>query len=230
MSEPLPSGQFPDVITIDGPAASGKSSVGAALAFRYNMQLFDTGMTYRAFTHFAIQRGIAWDDVDACGELARSLDMRLEGRVETELWVDGQDVTDQLRSPDVEARVSEYSAIPAVREAMVALQRAIAARARCVVVGRDIGTVVLPDAKVKLFLTADEGERARRRSQQAGDWGQAQDTTAANRDIAHRDKVDSTRATSPLRPALDAVIIDTTSLTLDEVIARAIEVVECASA
>lgn len=219
---------LPGIVAIDGPAASGKSSLGAALAARLGYLLFDTGVTYRAFTVVALERDVPASDPAACEELALSLHVEIFGMEETHIAIDGVDLTDRLRDADVEANVSAYSAVPGVRKVMVAKQRAIAEQGRAVVVGRDIGTIVLPDAPVKLYLEASAEARARRRSAQAKEWGTAQDEDGARQDILGRDAIDSSRQTSPLRPAEDAVIIETTHLTPHEVLERAWEAIQCA--
>ena len=217
----------PTPVAIDGGAATGKSTLGAALAERFDLLLFDTGVTYRGFTAVALERGVAAGDAELCTALAQSLRIEVTGRLETRIAIDGVDVTSRLRMPDVERSVSDYSKIAGVREVMVAMQRAVAEANPAVVVGRDIGTVVLPGAPVKLFVTASEEERAKRRALQASLWGDAQDAKRAGGDIAHRDKIDSSRTTAPLRPADDAVVIDTTFLAPEEVMARALEVIGC---
>ncbi len=216
-------GKYP--IAIDGTAAAGKSTLGVALARRYGYTLFDTGVTYRAFTLLALREGVPADDEAACVELARRADLRIEGQDETRVWIEDEDVTGRLRDAAVEASVSEYSAIGGVREVMVALQREIALRNPCVVVGRDIGTVVLPDAPVKFFLTASDETRADRRAAQAGTWGQRQDARAATTDIIRRDRIDSTRGA--LRQPEGAIVIDTTEISPEAVVRQAVEVIEC---
>lgn len=220
----------PAPIAIDGPAASGKSTVGAALASRYGFLMLDTGATYRAFTLAALQHGIRSREKARCAALAARLRMEVQGDGETRISVDGVDVTDRLREPAIEHNVSAFSAIPGVRVVMVELQRRIAGAQPAVVIGRDIGTVVLPDAPVKLFLTASDESRAQRRAVQSSQWGAVQESADARTDIEQRDRTDRSRRTSPLKAAPDAIVIDTTDMTLDEVIARAIEVVECQSA
>ncbi len=217
---------IPWPIAIDGPAASGKSSLGMALARRFGYLFLDTGLMYRAVTLAALEAGVPPEDA-AAGEFARSLDIRAEAGAETRIFVGGRDVTGRLREPEVEHHVSAYSALPSVRAAMVAAQRAIAAQGPSILAGRDIGTVVLPDAPVKLFLEASPEARAARRSRQAHEWGMAQEAAEARRDIEQRDRLDSSRAASPLRPAADAVVIDTTDLTLEEVIRFALELLGC---
>jgi CMP/dCMP kinase len=220
-------GALPDPVAIDGPAASGKSTIGRVLAERFGYRFLDTGLMYRAFTLAALEQG-APPDAAACEALVGRLRIAVDAGVETRIWVDGMDVTDRLREPEVEATVSRYSALVPVREALVKLQREIAHRGMAVLAGRDIGTVVLPGAPLKLYLDASEEARARRRNAQAGDGRQEPLDTRAQ--IARRDQMDSTRATAPLAAASDAIIIDTTAMTLDEVIAVALEKVECARA
>ncbi len=218
---------LPPQIAIDGPAASGKTTIGRALAKRFGYTFLDTGLMYRAFTLAAHRAHVTPSSADACGELARSLDLRLEGAPEPRVCLGDEDVTDLLRAPEVEAGVSGYSAVPAVREVLVGLQRAYAERGNAILAGRDIGTVVLPRAALKLFLAASESARADRRRVQAESWGTHQDVDAAKRDISRRDQLDSSRKTSPLAAAPDAVVIDTTALTFEQSVARAMEIVRC---
>ncbi|MEX2081854.1 MAG: (d)CMP kinase [Dehalococcoidia bacterium] len=219
---------LPGTIAIDGAAASGKSSLGKALAAELGYRFLDTGLMYRAFALAAMRAGLRATEPEACVELARELPMRLEVGEDARVWLDEEDVTPLLRSPEVEASVSPYSAIPGVRAEMVRRQQEFAGEGRAVLAGRDIGTVVLPDAPVKFFLRATEDVRALRRSSQAEEWGERQASEEALRDIAGRDRVDTRRKTSPLRPARDAIVIDTTDLTLEEVVAQALERVRCA--
>lgn len=219
----------PTPIAIDGGAATGKSTLGAALAERFGLLLFDTGVTYRGFTAVALNRGVPASDEDGCTVLARSLAIEISGEQETRITIDGEDVTPRLRERAVERAVSDYSRIAGVREVMVALQRRVAAETPAVVVGRDIGTVVLPGAPVKFFITASEEERARRRAAQAALWGETQDVAVAGDDIANRDRIDSTRKTAPLAQAEDAVVLDTTFLDPAGVLERALEVIGCRS-
>jgi CMP/dCMP kinase len=203
------------VIAIDGPAGAGKSSVArgvaAALAFTY----LDSGAMYRSVALAALQRGVDLDDPAAMGELARSLEIGLDdGRIE----LDGTDVTEAIRSPDVTGASSRAAVHPEVREAMVARQRALIEGRRYVAEGRDIGTVVSPDAPLKVYLTASDEERARRRAAESGESVDA--VLDAQRS---RDSRDQTRAHSALRAADDAVQIDTTGLSLEQVVARVVE-------
>ncbi len=215
MSDALPS-----PIAIDGPSASGKSTAAAELRRVFGYLVIDTGMTYRAFTAVALNHGVAATDARGCEALARTLHLSLE---DDRVFADSVDVTDELRSPEVEANVSAYSAIPAVREAMVAVQRRAGAAPRCVVVGRDIGTVVFPEAPLKFYLDASAEARAARRSKQAPAWGVRQDAREASRDIGRRDAIDTTRRASPLRPADDAILIDTTEMDEAALLERVVE-------
>jgi cytidylate kinase len=208
---------FRGPIAIDGPAASGKTTVGQALAKELGFSFLDTGLMYRAFTLAALRAGVPATDAGACGALVRGLGLTVEPGPETRIILAGEDVTGRLRDPEVEANVSPYSAIPAVREEMVARQRQLAAGGRIVLAGRDIGTVVLPAAPLKLYLTASEEERARRRGEET-----SRAAESALADIASRDTLDSNRATSPLRAADDAVQIETTDLTVEAVVAKAL--------
>lgn len=216
--------RLPDTIAIDGPAASGKTTVGMAIAEKYGYLFLDTGLMYRAVTLAALR-----SNIPATSEAARKLLMYLSLSVQvtrdgTRVLLGAEDVTVHLRDADVEARVSDYAAIPEVREAMVRQQRAIAAKGNAVLAGRDIGTVVLPNAPLKLYFHASEDARAERRGSQA-----TQAAEAARRDIANRDKKDSGREVSPLKPAADAIVIDTTNMALEDVVKLALEKVSCAS-
>jgi cytidylate kinase len=199
------------VIAIDGPSGSGKSTVAQAVAARLGLPYLDTGAMYRAVAFAAMRRGIDPEDAATVAELARQVDMRVGGAV----TVDGADATIEIRSPEVTRAVSIVAANPAVRTEMVLRQREWAqANGGGVVEGRDIGTVVFPSAALKVFLTADDTERADRRSKEMLDLHY--DQVAA--DMARRDHADSTRAASPLAVAGDAVRVDTTGRGIDEVV------------
>lgn len=179
---------------------------------------------YRAITYLALQRGIDPDDGVALAALADEARLAVEesapGRLER-VTVDGIDATPHLRSAPVEAAVSQVSRVPAVREALVRQQRALAREGRIVVAGRDIGTVVLPDADLKVYLDASFGERVRRRQRELATTGRdADDQAAVAQQIRHRDQIDSSRAASPMRPAADAIVINTDSLSLEDVVER----------
>lgn len=218
------------IVAIDGPAGSGKSTVARALAAREHLTYLDTGAMYRAVTCAALERGVDISDADVVAALARGLDISLTAGAGGErLTVDGEDRTAQIRTPEVDVNVSAVAAVPAVREAMVALQRKAAEAGDVVAEGRDIGTVVFPAAEVKVYLSADPSARARRRAvqRQGGDTAKdasaqadAAETAAIEAELVARDKADSTREASPLRPAADAVHIDSTDLTVDEVCDR----------
>lgn len=217
-------------IAIDGPAASGKSTVGARLAHRLGYLYFDTGVMYRAVTWAALDRGIAVDDEQAVTQLAEQLEIRVlrptldDGRQYTVL-ADGRDITWDIRSPEVNQGVSPVSAYLGVRRALTARQRAIGADGGVVMVGRDIGTVVLPEAEIKVYLDASLHERARRRHLEDLRRGKASDMAEVIRDLRRRDRIDSTRAAAPLRPADDAIILDSTNLTADQVVERIVALV-----
>jgi CMP/dCMP kinase len=199
------------VIAIDGPAGSGKSTVAKAVAARLGLDYLDTGAMYRAVTFAAMHRGIDPDDADAVGRLSRDIDIDV-GDVVT---VDGVDATIEIRSPEVTRAVSVVAANPEVRKELNARQREWAvAHGGGVIEGRDIGTVVFPDAYTKVYLTADDAERASRRSKEMLDLHY--DQVAA--DIARRDHVDSTRSSAPLAVAGDAVRLDTTGQGIDQVV------------
>jgi cytidylate kinase len=210
------------VIAIDGPAGSGKSTVAKAVASRLGLDYLDTGAMYRAVAFEAIRRGIDPEDVDRVAELARQVDLEVGDVVK----VDGADATIEIRSPEVTRAVSVVAANPAVRTELVARQREwVSTHGGGVVEGRDIGTVVFPDAEVKVYLTADDQERASRRSKEMIDL--QYDQVAA--DIARRDHADSTRAASPLSVAADAVLLDTTGLGVDAVVSTVLDMAERAS-
>lgn len=224
--------QRPATITIDGPAASGKSTVGELLAQRLDYLYFDTGAMYRAVTWATLKRDISVENEDAVARLAEELEIRIteanqdDGRQYTVL-VDGADVTWNIRSPAVDENVSSVSAYPGVRRELVDKQRRVAEEGPVVMVGRDIGTVVLPDADLKIYLDASVEERARRRWQQMRGRGKDDaNYEAVLRSMRARDMIDKNRDVSPLRPAEDAVIIDTTDLSVDEVVAEAARLVE----
>lgn len=213
------------VIAIDGAAASGKSTIGSRLARRLGYTYFDTGVMYRAVTWAALQRGISIADERAVTALAEMLLLevtpptRPDGRQYT-VYADGQDVTWAIRQPEVDDAVSPVSAYPGVRQALTEQQRRIASAGRMVMVGRDIGTVVLPDADLKLFIQASVEERARRRFQESRDRGEGVTYHEVLNSMRRRDRIDSQRDHAPLRPADDAIIIDTDGLSIDEVLAR----------
>ena len=222
--------KFTAALAIDGPAASGKTVVGKELARRLGIRFLDTGTMYRAVTWASIRHGIAPNCADDLSALARNADMELVAVAgisgENRLLLNGEDITDSLRLPEIDANVSAVSAISGVRRALVAQQRAIAAGGAIVMCGRDIGTVVLPHAPVKVFLTASVEVRAARR---AADMKQGQkpvDYDDVLDALRRRDKIDSARDDSPLRPAADATIICSDEMTIDEVVVEIISLVK----
>ncbi|MBY6311632.1 MULTISPECIES: (d)CMP kinase [Nocardiaceae] len=205
---------------MDGPSGTGKSSVSRLLASRLGASYLDTGAMYRAATVWVLSQGVDSTDVDAVTTAVASLPLEIGTDPATErVEVAGEDVTGPIRGGEVTAAVSAVSAVPAVREKLVAMQRDIAMRSdRVVVEGRDIGTVVLPDADLKIYLTASAETRAARRNDQNVADGRGDDYAGVLADVQRRDLADSTRALSPLRPADDAVTVDTSDLTKDGVI------------
>lgn len=219
---------FSSVITIDGPAGSGKSTLGKGMAESLGYLYFDTGVMYRAVTWAALQQGISIGDEVAVTHLAESLaiDVRPPSISDSrayDVWVGGEDVTWQIRRPEVEANVSEVSAYPGVRRALTDQQRRIGLRGKVVMVGRDIGTVVVPEAALKIYLDASAEERARRRYQELKARGEDADQQVILRAMRARDHIDSTRDLAPLRPAEDAVILSTDGVDAEKVLEQALE-------
>lgn len=220
----------PVVVAIDGPSGSGKSTVSRAVAARLGLSFLDTGAMYRAMTWWMLANDVDTDDAEAvavaCGKPVIVSGTDADGPTIT---VDGQDVSGPIRGPEVTARVSAVSAVPAVRSQLVELQRGCAevAERGIVAEGRDMGTVVFPDATVKIFLTASETARAERRAAELRAKGVDESTiTAMAADLARRDAADSSRKTAPLTQAADAVLVDTSDLTLEQVIERIAALVE----
>jgi cytidylate kinase len=204
-------------IAIDGPAGAGKSTVARLVAEALGWRYLDTGALYRALTLAALARGVPVDDGTAVAMVARGVDLQ---PVDDRILLDGLDVTERIRHDDVTAAVSTVAAHPEVREALVDLQRELALASDVVVEGRDIGTHVLPDAEVKIWLTAQLDERALRRARQEGDVDELDDVRTA---IDQRDQADAQRDASPLKRAPDAVEIDTTDLGIDDVVQRIVD-------
>ena len=211
------------IIAIDGPSGAGKSTVAKAVAKRLGFSCLDTGAMYRAIAWRALEDGVALDDEDGLGRIARTCEISF-GHVKGDplpkrVFIDGVEVTDAIRTARIDKAVSPTSAAPSVRTALVDQQRRIGAGGDFVVEGRDIGTVVFPDAAVKVFLTASDEERAHRRVRQNVDRGIGSiDYEEVLADLRRRDEADSSRATSPLVAAEDAVRIDSTSHYIEEVI------------
>lgn len=219
---------IPKSIAIDGPASSGKSTIGIRLAERLGYLFFDTGIMYRAVTLAVIRKGIDVNDEDEVTRLAQivHIDVRspsiADGRKE-DVLLDGEDVTWAIRDPEVEKWVSKISAYAGVRRAMTQLQRQIGKRGRVVMVGRDIGTVVMPDADLKIYLDASLEERARRRYQELVQRGESVPLEEVLVGLKKRDQIDSSREIAPLKPAKDAVILNTDGLSIEEVLKKALE-------
>jgi cytidylate kinase len=215
--------QIAPVIAIDGPVASGKTAVGLNLARELGYRLVDTGMIYRALAWLALQSGVDVDDEVHVVVLAQQAQIQLGQPVANgfpTISVNGRDITAELRSPDVDRSVSHVSRMPGVRQAVLDLQRQLAREGRIIMLGRDIGTVVLPDAPLKVYLDASAEVRARRRAAELSAAGRGRPEAEILDELRERDAMDSNRHVSPLRPAADAVVINTDSLNLDEVVAR----------
>jgi cytidylate kinase len=215
------------VVAIDGPAGAGKSSVSRALADRLGYTRVDTGALYRAIALRAKEAGVGWDQGAALGALAATLDLSFESSPRgTRLRIDGTDREDAIRAPDISQGASIVSAHGEVRAALLALQRRLGAEGGVVLEGRDIGTVVFPDAELKVFLTASDEERAKRRSAELEQRGQRADFEEVLAEIRQRDLRDSSRPIAPLALAQGAVRLDTTGLTLDQVVDRLVGLVD----
>jgi cytidylate kinase len=219
-----PASMKPMVIAIDGPSGAGKGTVARALATRLGYQHVDTGAMYRAVAWQAVRRGLSPADEQAMAALAERATLDIEGDI---VRIDGHDVTQAIRTPEIDRAAAVVARLPKVREALVARQRAVGGNGRVVMEGRDVGTVVFPHAEVKIYLDASPEERARRR---AADPAHAAGRQAALADVASdlqaRDHSDRTRATSPLTMAADAILVETTNLTIQEVVDRVFRIVE----
>jgi cytidylate kinase len=202
------------IVTIDGGVASGKSAVGRRVAERLGLPFIDSGLMYRAITRLAAMRGIDPHDSEAITEVAESTTIRIEGE---RVWADGTELTDGIYDTDYADALPVVSATPGVRKALVEQQRHMATDG-VVMAGRDIGTVVFPSADHKFFLTASLDEKVRRRAAQYERRGERVDEEAMRKEVELRDRIDSERPIAPLRPADDAVIIDTDNLDLEQVV------------
>ena len=222
---------FPKTIAIDGPAASGKTTLGKKLADELGFLLLDTGVMYRAVTWQVLSQGIDPEDEAAVTAVAEGteIDVRTpsvaNGR-SSDIYANGKDITWEIRQPEIDRNVSVVSAYPGVRHALVAMQRRIGERGNVVMVGRDIGTVVLPDADLKIYLDASVEERARRRYEEMIQRGESANLPDILRDMRRRDRIDSTRETSPLRAATDAIIVNSDHLDEDQVLAQVLNLVK----
>lgn len=221
-------------IAIDGPGAAGKSTVGRLLASRLGYVFLDTGDMYRAVTWLALERGIdASDDAGLCRLIATAhitLEPLLANEDQTLIRIDGRDATPYLRSPQVDACVSLVSRVACVRQALVAQQRRLAQERAMVMAGRDIGTVVLPRARLKVYLDASVHERARRRLWQSHQGGgpspEIAELAQVRAELERRDRIDQERAESPLHPAADAVVINTDGLSPEQTVERILELLQ----
>ena len=226
------------VIALDGGSGTGKSTTAKIVAKTLGITYLDTGAMYRSVALTCLERGIDPNDAEAATKVAQEIEITFgQGPAGQTVQVDGHDVTSAIRTPEVDKAVSPVAAVPAVREAMVAQQRALGAVGDVVAEGRDIGTVVFPDAEVKVFLTADPAARALRRAVQRDGGDAAKDANATAdeaavaeilADIKRRDAYDSSREASPLKPAADAHHIDSSLLSVDEVVAQIADLMEAA--
>ncbi len=214
-------------IALDGPAGAGKSTIAKQLAARLDYVYIDTGAMYRAVTLAALEQSLDLNNGEVLGELMKSLDIRLTpGENGQRVFIGDREVTDAIRSIEITNNVSFVARQKEVRAALVTAQRKLADQGGIVMDGRDIGTVVLPDAELKVFLTATVEERAARRHRENIARGMASDITVLQEEIALRDKRDSEREVSPLRQADDALYLDTTEMTIDQVVDRLMELAE----
>jgi cytidylate kinase len=213
------------IITIDGPSGSGKGTISRRIADRLGWHLLDSGALYRLVAYAGKLAGVSPADEPRFAEIARTLDVRFgaDEQNQEQIWLGGREISRNIRTEQAGEGASQVAAMPAVRAALVDRQHAFAAPPGLVADGRDMGTVIFPDAKLKIFLTASADERARRRYKQLKDKGLSANLAALSQEIAERDRRDASRPIAPLKPADDAVIVDSTSMTIDEVVARVLE-------
>jgi cytidylate kinase len=221
----MSSGSTVSTIAIDGPAASGKSTLGQRIAQKLGYLYFDTGVMYRAVTLAALERNVPPEDEQAVSEIAREVDIvvrlpTVEDQRQYDVLMDGEDVTWDIRSAEVDANVSLVSSYPVVREEMTRIQRQIGLKGNVVMVGRDIGTVVMPEADLTIYLVASLEERAKRRTEECLQRGEEVEFEEILRGMRKRDQFDSSRNLAPLIPAADAVVLDTTDMSEDEVLEK----------
>lgn len=214
------------VIAIDGPSASGKGTVAALVARELGFHYLDSGAIYRVAAHAAARAGVALDDEAALASLARALDLRFDG---IEVYLDGQPVGDAIRTEDAGRAASRIAALPDVRAALLDLQRDFRRPPGLVTDGRDMGSVVFPDARVKVFLTASAEERAKRRYKQLIEKGFDANLVALFQDLTERDARDAARASAPLKQAADALLLDTTGLSIDQAVLFVIDAYRAAA-
>lgn len=215
----MPAIESVPVLTIDGPSGSGKGTIARQVAEALGWHLLDSGALYRLTALAAARQGVAANDEAAVARLARSLPVRFSTAADggEQIWLDGEDVSREIRSEECGRQASTVAALPAVREALLGMQRQFRQPPGLVADGRDMGTRVFPDATVKVFLTASAAERAHRRHKQLKDKGIDVSLPALSRDIEDRDRRDTERSADPLRPADDARILDSSDQTIDEV-------------
>jgi cytidylate kinase len=212
------------IVAIDGPAGSGKSTIGRRVAEALSLPFVDSGFMYRAVGAVAIDRGMRLDDADALGRLAGGTRVRIDGR---NVLVDGRDYTDRIYDSDVSEASSQVAQFPGVRLAVVAQLRALG-RGGVLMAGRDIGTDVFPDADFKFYLTASTDERARRRAAQLTNRGESADPRRLRIEVEERDRRDAGRAVAPMRPADDATLLETDGMDLDQVVAEILRRIQAA--
>ena len=212
------------IIAIDGPSASGKSTTAKGVAERLGITHLDTGAMYRATTYGIIESGIDINDVESIHEFLKNMALQFDSF--NHVWINGKDVSKKIRTNKISSFVSAVSAVPAVRFNMVEIQRSIAKGKDCVLEGRDIGTVVFPNADFKFYLTADINIRARRRKSDLKNIGEDFTVDEIKKQIEIRDLKDSTRENSPLKKAIDAIVIDTSILTVNEQIEKIINIIK----
>lgn len=211
-------------IAIDGPSGAGKSTVAKAVAERFSFRYLDTGALYRTIAYAIIKNGILWDDVHGIEKILSSIDVSVKFNEagEQQMILDGENVSDKIRSSEVTMCSSKSSALPVVREHLISLQRNFAKKQNAILDGRDIGTVVLPDADVKIFLDAASEIRARRRYEQYHET----DYDKVYRDLVKRDEQDRSRTLAPLKPAADSVVVDTSAMSLEESIDKVCSIIK----
>lgn len=216
------------IIAVDGPSGAGKSTVARILAKKLAFLYIDTGAMYRALTLKALESNVPVDDENEIFELARStkIDLRNNADESLTVFLDGRDVSLDIRKPRITRFVSDIAKIKEVRRILVDIQRQLGQRGDCILDGRDIGTVVFPDAEIKFFIDASAQERVNRRFKELTGLGQAVSEDDVSKDLTNRDKIDSTRQASPLRKAADAIYIDTTGLSIEEVVEKMSEYVK----
>ncbi|HBW37293.1 (d)CMP kinase [Desulfosporosinus sp. BICA1-9] len=213
-------------IAIDGPAGAGKSTVAKIVAMQLRLFYVDTGAMYRAIAYKVLKSGASIDDESRVSQIAKTTEVVLDHSEERIVWCDGENITQAIRNPEISRAVSVVAAYQGVRDRLVELQRLEARRGGVVMDGRDIGTHVLPDADYKIFLTATPEERARRRWIELTEAGKVVAYDEVAQDMLKRDRSDSEREVSPLRPAQDAIILDTTGLSVEELVAEILKLTQ----